>query len=271
MINKDIKYSYNDIALVPSDVSSIEHRDECNVFKDGKLPLFTAPMSSVVDEYNFKLFEDNGINAILPRTIDIEIRKKYSIEGKWSAYSLNEFEELFCSKDNKIYSVNKIKALVDVANGHMSKLFNLVKESKMIYSNEIEIMIGNIANPNTYYFAAECGADYVRLGIGAGLGCFVGETKIICKNNIKSIENIENGDCVLTHDGTYKNVVGKTGYLENDDLIKINNVVCTKNHEFYVINKTDTDKVNDDNLKEYGYWISAENLDKTKHFLLKNK
>ena len=47
--------------VVPAKVSSIEHRAECDVFhKDGYLPIFTAPMSTVVNLNNYELFEQNG-------------------------------------------------------------------------------------------------------------------------------------------------------------------------------------------------------------------
>ena len=53
----------------------------------------------------------------------------------------------------------------------MSKIIDVVRTAKMIYGHEIKIMAGNIANPKTYYDYAYAGIDYVRVGIGSGLGC----------------------------------------------------------------------------------------------------
>ena len=51
-------YTYSDVTIIPGIVSDIEHRSECLVYNDdGKLPLFTAPMDTVVNEENFGLFE----------------------------------------------------------------------------------------------------------------------------------------------------------------------------------------------------------------------
>jgi hypothetical protein len=181
MINKNIKYSYNDISIVPSPMSSIEHRNDCIILNnDGMLPLFTAPMSSVVDESNFDLFESNKINAILPRTVDLDIRKKYTSNGKWAAFSLSEFEELFVNnKDIYIYKGKPMKVLIDIANGHMSKMLDMVSLSKEKFKNNIIVMIGNIACPEAYYAVKNCGADYVRLGIGAGFGCITSSNTAI--------------------------------------------------------------------------------------------
>lgn len=163
-------YTYNDVTIIPGIVSDIEHRSECLVYDDfGKLPLFTAPMDTVVSEENFNLFETNHINAILPRTAPLDTRKWYSQTNRWAAYSLNEFAEIYCDKNNK--QGNKPKVLIDIANGHMQKIIDLVKESKSIYHDDITIMVGNIANPKTYERLARVGVDYVRCGIGSGCGC----------------------------------------------------------------------------------------------------
>lgn len=168
-LRKEIKYSYNDIGIVPAIISEIEHRKDCDPFIDGKLPLFTAPMSSVVDESNFNLFEENGINAILPRTVNLNTRVSYAVNGKWAAFGLKEFEEVFIEKT---VSGQKIKVLIDIANGHMAKILSLVKDFKEKYKDiQTEIMVGNIANPLTYLEMAKVGVDYIRCGIGSGEGC----------------------------------------------------------------------------------------------------
>ena len=62
------------------------------------------------------------------------------------------------------------KILVDIANGHMQKLYDLCKDYTRLNSGE-NLMIGNIANPNTYQKFAELGVGYIRVGIGGGSGC----------------------------------------------------------------------------------------------------
>lgn len=164
----DIKYSYNDVSIVPTVVSNIRSRSECCPYgEDSYMPLFTAPMSTVVNEINFHTFKSNKIIPILPRNIDIQTRLEYLNDGNWIAVSLQEFEQYF----TKIASINEIKVLIDVANGHMKQLYELVEKAKSLSGDKIKIMVGNIANPDTYYECVKAGVDYVRVGIGGGSGC----------------------------------------------------------------------------------------------------
>ena len=172
LIKNKIYYTYEDVTIIPNVVSLVEHRSECiPLDEEGMLPLFTAPMDTVVNSKNFGMFENEMIHAILPRTESLDARIENSIRGRWSAYSLTEFEKVFCNELEKLDEKNKIKALIDIANGHMCKSIDLVRAAKNIYDDNIIIMVGNIANPKTYAEYARVGADYIRIGIGSGCGC----------------------------------------------------------------------------------------------------
>lgn len=262
MLNKKILYSYNDVMIQPAVISEIEHRSECNVFlEDGKLPIFTAPMSTVVNEKNYDIFEKNGINAIMPRNISLDVRLDYARNGKWAAFSLSEFEQYFCNEEDNNVSQRNFKVLIDIANGHMKKMYDLVKKSKAIYGSHITIMVGNIANPNTYYELAKAGCDFVRFGVGGGSGCFVNGTQITMADGTKrNIEDIDKGDFVLTINGPQK--VTNTFVKNKQETIIINNEIeCTLDHKFFVVRKTDiTQNITDEEIKERGFYIEAQYL-----------
>lgn len=159
--------SFNDICLIPAVVSEIEHRSECIPYLDnGMLPLLTAPMTSVIDENNWKIFKSNKINTIIPRSVDWETRLDLS-DQTFIAVSLSEFEEIV-----KYVDFSDCRYIcIDIANGHMKKLLDLCKKAKNIFGNRIQIMAGNIANPDTYLEYAKVGIDYVRCGIGTSPIC----------------------------------------------------------------------------------------------------
>lgn len=213
MLVKEIKYSYNDISITPHRTTVIEHREDCNPFDDnGFLPIFTAPMSSVVDENNFNIFEENKIYPILPRSCDIKIRLEYSMEGKWASFSLSEFELYFCDESNvEHYNNFDKKALIDVANGHMEKIYKLVRKAKKIHGNNLKVMIGNIANPLTYYDVYSCGADYVRVGIGGGSCCITSSNTAVHYPQASLVSEM----------AEVKNNIKKTYCLNDEDLPKI--------------------------------------------------
>ena len=269
ILRTELKYSYNDISVVPAIISDVCHRGECNPFvHDNMLPLFTAPMDTVVSRTNYKEFYGAGITPILPRTEDLELRKEYAINGDWAAFSLQEFIDIFCNEEKKVPNGNDIKALIDVANGHMACLYEAVRKAKRIHGRLITIMVGNIANPETYRVAAEAGVDYIRCGIGSG--CFTEDAVIKTENGDKKISEVSVGEKVLTHDGTYKEVINTISYKHKGSLAIINGVKCTPEHKFYVINKTDIENARE-NLEKYAYWIEANKLDKEKHLLIKSE
>jgi IMP dehydrogenase/GMP reductase len=152
------KFDFNDILIVPSSVTKIESRKEINPYYNGFLPLITAPMDTVISCKNEKIFFDLKINTCLPRG-------ESSAYG-FTSFSLNEIKMKYINNELK----EKNSYLIDIANGHMEELVNIVKDIKHKFP-DIKLMVGNVANPITYRDLSNAGADYVRVGIGNGGGC----------------------------------------------------------------------------------------------------
>ena len=171
MLEKKINYSLDDVSIIP-EVTGKNSRKECNPFIDGinKLPIFCAPMQAVCDERNYNIFQKNGITPIIPRNIDISVRTDI-IENKhiWCAFGLEEFRKFFIEFPNLPSNVY-YRTCIDIANGHIRELPELVQIAKKNYPN-MEIMVGNIANPLTFEKLSLAGADYIRVGIGGGACC----------------------------------------------------------------------------------------------------
>lgn len=157
------KFDWNDITIIPDTLSTIASRSEINPLQNGKLPIFTAPMDMVIDENNISTFEKNFVNICLPRNVKWVNLKN---DNYFYSYGLDEMIELFESGKEM-----PKKVLIDVANGHMFKLWEISKRIKEKFGNEIELMVGNIANPETYRKYCEIGVDWIRVGIGGGSAC----------------------------------------------------------------------------------------------------
>ena len=220
-MGKDIKLTYDDVMVVPEAMSNISSRSECNPYDEyGMLPIFTAPMSTVVDENNISTFNVAGINVVIPRTVDFKNRIEYFVKSsscRFVAMSIDEAKKFFIegSTDSYYYwrrrydnEVNESYYLcIDVANGHMFSLLELVKEIKSKYDNRIKIMTGNIANPNTIRYYDMAGVDYCRVSIGTGSGCLTASNTGIYYPQFSLLEEIynikkeENLNCKIVADG----------------------------------------------------------------------
>lgn len=261
---KDIKFGLNDVFIAPASVSEINSRSECDIYNhDGVLPLFTAPMSSVVNLDNYKLFEENKITPIIPRSVSF-IERLNLCHKNWCAFSLSEFEDVFNDTSQKLTVKNYV--LIDIANGNMLKLHNTIKKGKEIHGEKLVIMAGNIANPETYRVLSDAGADYIRCGVGGG--CFVGDMKVKTAKGLINIKDIILGDEVLTHTGEYNIVENVISYEIEEEIFEINNIKCTGNHEFYVIEENYQDLITENNYTDYAKWIKAKHLDVNKHLLI---
>ena len=162
--------SLKEITIIPAKISDIDSRSECNPYYGEILPLFTAPMSAVVGVNSWKDYMNNKINPIIPRNVSLEKRLNFlSNTTMFVSFSLSEIQQQFIDKDYTDYN-GQFHILIDIANGNMKKMFDLVKQLKEIYE-DVVIMAGNIANPETYEKYCQLGIDYCRVGIGGGSGC----------------------------------------------------------------------------------------------------
>jgi len=214
------KFDFDDILLMPSALTNISSRyTDINPYYENndtvRLPLFAAPMDTVIDENNIYEFSKAGINVCVPRTVnnqdDLEVPS-----FTFKSYSLFEFKLKVDNKDNLPSHV-----LIDIANGHMESIVDICKKAKSQYDN-LTIMVGNIANPLTYkiYAQAQC-VDYIRVGIGNGAGCLttkqtsVGYPKASLIYDIKEIKN----DLEAYYDNLPK-IVADGGMKDYSDIIK---------------------------------------------------
>lgn len=166
-------YSLDEICLIPTAVSKIEHRGDVNVFTNkNNYPIFTAPMASIVDKTNVNILKDNHLNVIVPRSVAWEKRLEYLQAGDWVAVGLKEAQYIYENLELQHFTVDKtIRLCIDQANGHMESLLKLCRDLKLRFGTNIKIMTGNIANPYSYREYAKAGVDYVRAGIGGGNVC----------------------------------------------------------------------------------------------------
>lgn len=167
MKNLKPQFDFDDLLFIPKRKTHIASR-YAGITLPQRLPLFTAPMDTVVDLDNMWYFMNQGVNVTLPRTIKreeyVDIPPGVFVSMGFSALNLELKTSLRELPDD-------LSIVIDVANGHMQKVFDYCREIKRLRP-DITLMIGNIANPDTYlWYARSTDVDYIRVGIGNGGGC----------------------------------------------------------------------------------------------------
>lgn len=171
-------YDFDDLLIQPAPITSIRSRSQVTPYyleflEQGSyrnwLPLMTAPMDTVIDGRNHHYFSELGIMPVLPRINQPD--SSHVNYDHFLSYSLTDFDRLFLENTIEIPDGYQVHALIDIANGHMKDLKESTKSAKQKYGNRLVLMVGNIANPSTFYEYALTGVDYLRIGIGNGGGC----------------------------------------------------------------------------------------------------
>jgi GMP reductase len=222
---------FNDILITPAVTSSIRSRSEINPYhleESNWLPVIVSPMDTVIGLDNWQLY----LNAKMPICFPRGIRPYSDIHPK--QFSKDEEGMLECFKDVIFYSYSLDEAsdliqwlvenpgsdlsgnvLIDIANGHMRHMVETVKELRG--RTKMKIMVGNIANPQTYQVLSEAGADFIRVGIGFGGGCLtamntgVGYSMAQLVKECADIKEKEKATAMIVADG---------GFREYSDIIK---------------------------------------------------
>lgn len=230
-MSERIKLNYDDITIVPDKLTDICSRSQCNPYdEDGYLPIFASCMSSVVSIENAGDFNAARIRAVIPRSYSVDERLEYLFknEGNFVAFSLNEARDIFINRTEEFEIglriakrfTNKylegrvantpIRVCIDLANGHMKCLLDLVKELKAKYGDSMLIMTGNIANPKTYADYEKAGVDYCRVSIGTGNVCSTSSNTAVhfpvfsLLKEIYEVKQSIDGKCKIIADGGIK-------------------------------------------------------------------
>ena len=170
--SKLIKHGYEleSVSIIQAECSDIEHRDECDPMIEmcGRkvFPVIVAPMGAVTNEYNYKIWLDNGFICVVPRTVNFEKRVEISKET-FASFSLSEADEL----DKYIDDGEKHYICVDIAHGTMLKLYNICGRLTDKFGDKSVLMTGNVANPRAYRYYAYSRIDFMRACIGSGSRC----------------------------------------------------------------------------------------------------
>lgn len=181
---KTVGYELRDVAVMQAPVSFCNHRSDVNPFINvcdrEVYPIFVSPMASVTDQNNYKIWIENKLTPVVPRSVQ---KSENNPNGLSFEERMELAKETFVSVSLKEAQNDLIEYLasnagwdkyyicIDIAHGTLSELYDICKKIKSTYGNIIEIMTGNVANPSAYSFYADAGIDWMRATIGSGSRC----------------------------------------------------------------------------------------------------
>lgn len=248
------------------------------------IPIISANMDTITGVEMAKKMSKLGGLGILHRFCSIEDNVKMFLETRNDPYyraldkNCPQYPKVGVSvgvnegleRAKALYNVGAEIFCVDVAHGHSKSCGQMVKELRQAFGKNILIIAGNVCTYAGADYLASCGADVIKVGIGGG--CFIPDSQVRTDKGLKSIQHIEIGDKVQTHTGQFQEVIAlfnRPIFSEDgEDIIQVNNIHCTQNHEFYVVDKSKKDIVTEENITKHAYWVPASELDKTKHLLV---
>lgn len=173
--------SYDQVSLIPTVVSSLEHRAETDTsvqFGPAKLslPLIAAPMPDVTNGAMARKLRDLGSFGWVHRFQSVDQQRRELIEDGFEAngkigVAIPANTEEAASIVDRLYNEFGTRVFcIDTANGANTMVEKAIKTLKDGYP-DIFIVTGNVASGQTFDRLDFWGADAIRVGIAGGSVC----------------------------------------------------------------------------------------------------
>lgn len=270
--------TYDDVLLVPQ-YSDIESRKEVNIGnwldQDRNLwfdlPIISAPMDTVTEiPMAITLARMGGLGIVhrynsVEQQVQIAETLFENIDPSKVGFAIGITGD-YLLRATELVNLGARILCVDVAHGDHILVKNALSHLRGELGNAPHIMAGNVATLDGFNNLADWGVNSIRVGIGGG--CFTPNSLVHTENGYKPIKDIVIGDKIYTHDGSLKPVINTMTFDRKEEIMVIDGIECTKNHEFYVIPKEISHLVNDDNISQFAIWVEAQHLDKDRYFLV---
>ena len=189
LTNRDLRFETDTAALVGEKMT--------------KAPLITAPKGCTLDDAE-KIFRNSKVeklpiidaNGHLEGLITIKDLKK---RIEYPSANKDKFGRLRVAAAIGVGHLQRAEALVkagvdalvmDSAHGHSKGIINTLKELKRNF--DVDVVVGNVANPASIKDIANAGADAIKVGIGPGSIC---TTRIVAGVGVPQFTAIN--DCAI--------------------------------------------------------------------------
>jgi len=198
-ITETYSFTYDDISLLPDQISAVESRANCDTSADFlgvklDVPIIGSPMNTVCGGKMAKALADlkclgviHRFNTIEEQIAEFEQNDLKDSELKSAAVGINKKIDIDRLKKLADYGI-KIMC-VDIANGGSKMIESYLNDIQNIISQyKLKIIAGNVASAETTKFLIDLKVDAIRVGIGNGA---------MCSTSIKSGIGIGQVDAII--------------------------------------------------------------------------
>ena len=198
-ITQTYSLTYDDISLLPDQISAVESRANCDTSADFfgiklEIPIIGSPMNTVTGGRMAKSLADLKCLGVIHRFNTIEEQIE---EFEHNDLKGNEFKSAAVGINKKI-DIDRLKKLadygikimcVDIANGGSKMIESYLNDiQNIIKQYDLKIIAGNVASYETTKFLIDLKVDAIRVGIGNGA---------MCSTSIKSGIGIGQVDAII--------------------------------------------------------------------------
>lgn len=277
-IEDEVKLDYSDVLIRPKR-STLGSRSEVDLVKFYKfkhsryeyegIPIMAANMDGVGTLSMAQTLGQHRLFTCLVKSLnkDIDNFATFRMDPDNYAVSTGTGSEDFRNLNTIVTGLGSQFICIDVANGYSEHFGDFIEAVRNRWPDKT-IIAGNVVTADMTQELILRGADIVKVGIGPG--CFAPGQKVKTDKGLKNIEDIKQGEKVLTHTGSYKTVTNTFKFDDKKSIVDVNGIKATPNHEFYVLHKKYRDIVTDDNIHQFAEWVKAKDLTQD-YLLLKHK
>lgn len=169
-------FTYDDILLIPA-YNHYESRRLVDISvtdKTGKLtlelPLFTSNMDTITESGMANFIGSKGGMGVLHRFLSIDENVREFKECQYPAFVSIGCNKLELERAEALRSAGANHFCLDVAHAHAKYVGSTLKLLRNIAPDAC-IMAGNVTTYAGADYLASCGADLIKIGVGAGSVC----------------------------------------------------------------------------------------------------
>lgn len=167
-IEEEIKLDFSDVLLKPKR-STLSSRKDVELMRTFKfrwshyswtgIPIISSNMTSVTTPGVVDAMIRHKMLACLPKTMD------YSVDAG------NAFNVIPSFGLQQVDSLQGYFVCIDVPNGYMEEVVDLVKKTREVFGQSVVLIVGNVVTAEQTEALIIAGADIVKVGIGSGAAC----------------------------------------------------------------------------------------------------